>query len=200
MSKKSTLQQLFPAEWREDMPSNLVQLLAANYEDLDDKAKALRALAVELVHSHERQPVLTAETALRLIEKHHLPVLRGRWIFHVLTKERERLYVKGENGAMRQLNAVHATVPSPAYLAEKAPLPEGGTYLVAYGGGPEVLENEQFEKAFAKLRSQLSVSDAILWQESGTSATFWSLRAGKGQCGTSVLDFPDQALAERWWA
>lgn len=199
MSKKHTLQQLFSAEWADDAPATLVQLMSAEYDDLDDTARALRALAVELVHSFEREPVLTAESAMRLLEKHHLPSRPGKWVCAALNKELERVYTKSNGGGMRLIHTVTRSFPTTVKVSNDAPLPEGGAYILIYGGGPEILEDESIRADFEDLKSRHRVVDLVLWDESDNQATFWSVRAGKGQSGSMTHDFPKPDLAERWW-
>lgn len=200
MASSSTLATVFPDIWAPDMPTTLVDLMAADYETLDDRAKALRALAVDLVHSFEREPVLTAEAAHKLLERRHLPTRQGKWTLVALSRDLERVYAKSKNGGMRLLHWTGTKLPSPEKLSASAPLPDGGGYLVIYGGGPEILEDTEARTVFTILAEELRVVDLVLWQVQDTQATFWSVRAGAGQSGAQAYDFPDYDNVRRWWS
>lgn len=200
MASSSTLATVFPDAWAHDMPSTLVDLMAADYDTLDERARALRALAVDLVHSFEREPVLTAEAALKLLERHHLPARKGKWTLIALSRDLERVYTKSAHGGMRLLHWTGTKLPSPEKLSASAPLPDGGGYLAIYGGGPDILNDEEARNAFAILAEELKVVDLVLWQVQEAQATFWSLRAGAGQSGTNAYTFPDPDNVRRWWS
>jgi hypothetical protein len=192
-----TLTDLFP-EWEADQPQTLVDLLNEDYENLNEKAKRLRKLAVNLVHSFERKPVLTAKAAMHLLEDHHLPARKGKWAAVCLSGTRERVYTKAASGVMRQVSWISTEFPDKATLDKRAPLPEGGTYLLIYGGGPSALNDEKSLAEYSALRKQFHIADVILWEESPDSATFWSVGAGAGLHGNQTMTFPDEKIIERW--
>lgn len=198
MASTATLSAVFPGNWSSDMPKNLVDLMTVDYETLDDRAKALRALAVDLVHSFEREPVLTAESALKLLERHHLPARPGKWAFVALSKDLERVYTRSTHGGMRLRHWVGNALPSPERLATEAPLPKGGGYLVIYGGGPSILDDEGAQSAFAVLAEEFRMIDVTLWDVQASQATFWSVRANSGQSGTAIEPFPNPETIRRW--
>jgi hypothetical protein len=193
----ATLQDLFPGNWENDQPKNLVDLVQADYDDLDESARTLRKLAMELVHSFERAPILTARVALDLLERHHLPVRKGRWISVALDGKRERIYTAREGTGMRLLHAVSTRFPRSETLKEKAPIPVDGRYLLIYGGGTDALTEENLE-AYRLLRKEAEVADVILWEQSDDSATFWSLKTGYGRRGSSITEFPETETLRRW--
>lgn len=198
MDSTITLHRLFPEIWGADQPSRLVDLVNADYESLDDTARALRALAVQLVHSFERAPVLTAKAAQKLLEDHHLPVRVGKWVTVALNAERERIYAKGKGGAMRQVHAVTNEFPTKDVLDKRAPIPEGGTYLVIYGGSPEILQDSDACHAKRTLTSEAPVADVLLWDVDDEGATCWSIAAGGGARGSVPTEFPDTDALEKW--
>ncbi len=171
--------------WGPDQPENLILLLEHPYESLDARAKSLRAMAVDLVHSFERSPVNTARDALTLVEKHHLPVRKGLWTVLALNSSRERVYVRSSRG-MRLLHTVSKNVPSGAALTDKVPLPEDGRYLAAYGGGPEALT----DRDVARLKEMADAGhlvDVLFWDVSEAPASFYSARAGVESRGSGQL-------------
>ena len=194
-----TLQRIFPAEWREGMPRSLVDLVSAEYDELDEVARDLRAMAVDLVHSFEREPVLTAESAMRLLEKHHLPARAGKWTVVALNKDLERVYTKSSTGGMRLLHWTSKFLPKPEHIQEYVPLPPEGSYLLLYGGSPDVLSDTRAHDKVTQLRTESRVADVVLWDESDGTASFWSVRAKAGQRGSEPLTYPDPSIVERWW-
>jgi hypothetical protein len=193
----TVLSKLFPSEWGTEMPRNLVELLSAEYDDLDATAKGLRAMAVDLVHSFERAPVLTARHALELLERHHLPARKGKWTAVALNASRERVYHKVPGGGMRLTHTVSTRFPDAERLDASAPLPEQGFYLFIHGGGPSALTDESYE-SYQTAKASRQVADLVLWDESEDTATFWSVRAGVGARGGEVIPFPDEANLRRW--
>lgn len=193
----ATLHDLFPENWDPAQPKTLVDLVQADYDELGDTARTLRKLAMELVHSFERAPILTARNALELLEKHHLPVRTGRWIAVALDGRRERIYTAREGAGMRLLHAVSVKFPKADVLAEKAPIPADGRYLLIYGGGPEVLTEENLA-AYKRLTERTRIADVVLWEQQEHSATFWSIRTGSGRRGSEIIEFPDHETAGRW--
>ena len=193
----ANLQELFPGNWENDQPKNLVDLVQADYDDLDENARTLRRLAMELVHSFERAPVLTARVALDLLERHHLPVRKGRWIAVALDGKRERIYTAREGTGMRLLHTVSTRFPRAQTLKEKAPIPVDGRYLLIYGGGTDGLSDENFD-SYRHLRKEVDVADVICWEQREDSATFWSVKTGHGRQGGSILEFPDTTTLRRW--
>lgn len=193
-----TLQSLFPGNWETSDPADLVALLAADYNELSDRAQKLRALAVSLVHTHERSPVLTARDAMSLLEKHHLPKRRGKWTAVALDRKRERIYVKGPRGGLRLLHVVSTKFPSLRHIDTEMELPAGSSLLLIYGGGPEVLGDKEAQQAYGAVKLVRPISDVVLWDDNGESATFWSVGAGAGMKGSQHLEFPDKEVLAQW--
>lgn len=192
-----TLQKLFGEAWEAHQPARLTDLMNADYDSLDDKARGLRALAVQLVHSFERQPVHTAGEARTMLENHHLPVRKAKWCAVALDSACERNYVRAEKGAMRLNHAVSTRFFSADKLKQRAPLPEGGKYLIIYGGSPETLSQDGVAQEIANLRQELTIADVIFWDVSEDAAVFYSVGAGVGQRGRDLLDFPDPEALEK---
>jgi hypothetical protein len=195
---KVTLQSLFPDLWTGQRPSTLVELVNADYESLDQQGRDLRALAMQLVFAFERKPVLTARNAMELLEAHHLTAPRDKWNVVALGSDRERTYERAKGTTLRLVHHVSTGLPDPKVLAKKAPLPEGGTYLLIRGGGPDVLADPKTLDAYLRLKNELPVADVVLWDDDGDIATFWSIGAGVGQRGNAVVDFPDPGVLDNW--
>jgi hypothetical protein len=197
-NKETTLQSLFPGNWEENLPNTLVELVKADYDTLPKNARDLRALAMLMVHAFERKPVHTAKAALELLEAHHLSAPKGKWNIVALGADRERTYERIAGTNLRLVHFVSTTMPDAKLLSKKAPIPDGGTYLILRGGSPDIMSDTETLKAYRQLKKALPVADIILWEDQGDSATFWSIGAGVGQCGTSVMNFPDQELLQKW--
>lgn len=191
------LQDLLGPVWGPDQPKTLVELIHAEYPSLDETAKAMRKQAMELVHSFEREPVLNARIARETLERHHLPCRRELWNTIVLDDKRERVYDRVTGTKMRMRHATSKSFPDFERLAEKAPLPENGQYLIVYGGGLEALD-EKALRAYRKLITRAPVADVLLWDTTGDTATFWSLRTGCGSRGNEHIEFPDKENLRRW--
>lgn len=196
--KGATLSELFP-NWGKDQPQTLIELVNADYGSLDPVSADLRSLAVALAHSFERDPVLTAADARRLLEKHHLPARRQRWSAVVLDEKRERHYVRRAGAGMRLLHTVTRDLPDRTLLDDKAPLPDNGRWLLIWGGGVDALTDENFS-AYQTLTPEHQVADLILWDQSDTAAAFWSVRSGVGVKNGQALEFPDDCNLRRWQA
>jgi len=193
-----TLQSLFPGLWDATKPENLVELVNADYDSLDPQARDFRALAMQMVHAFERKPVHTAKAAMELLEAHHLSAPKGKWNVVALGADRERMYERAAGTNLRLVHMVTATMPDAKTLARKAPIPEGGTYLVLRGGSPDVLTSPAELDAYRRLRQTVPIADVLLWDDQADVATFWSIGAGAGQRGSAVVSFPDQDLLDQW--
>lgn len=192
-----TLHNIFPEEWDPEYPPRLTDLMNADYDTLDTKAKALRTLAVQLVHSFEREPVHTAGAARSMIENHRIPARKGKWVAVVLNADKEREYKRAEGGAMRLNHAVSTNLFEPTRLKSKAPLPENGRYLFIFGGSPKILSEDQTAEKIASLSKEVPVADILFWDTSEGAAMFYSVGAGVGQQGNVTLDFPDPVALEK---
>lgn len=191
------LQDLLGPVWGPEQPKTLVELIHADYRSLDERAKAIRGHAVELVHSFERQPVLNARLAREALERHHLPCRKGLWNTIVLDEKRERIYDRASGTRMRMRHATSKSFPDIARLTEKAPLPENGQYLIIYGGGIDALD-ERSLRAYRRLKNEAVVADVLLWETTDDTATFWSVRTGCGSQGSARIEFPDNENLRRW--
>lgn len=193
-----TLHELFPHDWGSHQPTRLSELLAAEYDSLDEQARGVRALLVDAIHGFEREPVLTAAACRALLEKHHLPKPRNRWALIALNDRRERVYVKVAGGGLRMLSTVKEHFPSAAVAAKEVPLPEGGVYLAVHGGPIDILsDGKAFDRA-CDLASTYPLADVVCWDDDGHTATFWSVAAGGGAVGSTELELPDPSRSQSW--
>ena len=192
-----SLQDLLPGIWGADQPSRLIDLLNADYEDLDKTSKSLRALLVECLHGFERTPVLTALVCRDLLEKHHLPKVPGRWCAVSLNKNKEKVYDRVKGGSLRLSSLVRENVPS-VEACNKLTIDKAGSLLLIYSGSVAVLNDDECFQRFASLATSFKVSDVVIWEEREKSVYFWSVAAGSGSVGNSEVELPDDISYERW--
>lgn len=193
-----TLHDLLPNDWGTSQPARLSELLEADYDALDPTARGLRALVVEAIHGFERTPVLNAETCRQLLEKHHLPKVPGRWTLVALNERRDRVYQPSKGGGMRMVSMVRDNFPTPESAAKSARLPDGGVYLAIYGGSPDILSDNAAFDRFTKFTEQHPIADVVLWDDNGTTASFWSTAALAGSTGSTELAIPTTAPVAKW--
>lgn len=197
MSKsKSLLQKIIP-NWSEESPSTLIELFNADYNTLSETEKELRALAVELVQLQERTPISTASVAKDLLERKHLTSRNGYWTFIALNEKKDRYYIRWKDG-YRLVNYQSKTLPDIETLRKNAPLPENGSYILIFGGSPEILNQEKELNSWKKIVSEFTLSDLIIWENSENGNIFWSLGAGVGQIGNKVIGFRDNINYQDW--
>jgi hypothetical protein len=195
---ETSLHELFPNDWESHQPAKFNDVLTADYDKLDDRARGVRALLVEAIHGFERAPVLTAAHCRELLEKHHLPKPRNRWALVALNAKRERVYLKTAKGGMRMASTVKDYFPTSAVAGKELSLPEGGVYLAVFGGSVDILEDD---KAFARARDLSQshpIADIVVWDDDGETAKFWSIAAQTGVTGTSETEFPNPEQALKW--
>jgi hypothetical protein len=193
-----TLSGIFPASWAPEWPATLTELIQATPEDLDPAAKALRALAINLVQVNERRPILTAQAAAKALEVHQISALKRKWTAFALTERRELYYIQAGVGKLRQLHVVDYFVPTHTMLYDEAPLPKNGAYLLVYGGGPDVLDDDKALNRFRAMKARFPVCDVMLWDRREGGSVAWSIGAGAGLRGSEVIEFPDQNRLNEW--
>lgn len=194
----TTLQTLLSPIWGPEQPKTLVELIHAEYDTLDETARSLRKQAIEVAHSYERQPLPNARSVREALERHHLKLKGDSWNVFVLDEKRERVYDRTQGTGMRVRTTFTKDFPTIEKLREKnVTLPEGGQYLIVYGGGIDALTNEALE-AHQKLTSVARVADVLFWDIQDDVAVFWSVRTGCGISGNERIEFPDNDNLRRW--
>lgn len=193
-----TLQELLSPVWGPEQPKTLVELIHAEYDTLDETARTLRKQVIDVAFSFERQPLLNARMVREALERHHLRPKADRWNVFVLDERRERVYDRAERGTMRVRTTFSRNFPTIEKLREKnVTLPDGGQYLIVYGGGVEALDDDALE-AYQRLTSVARVADVLFWDDQGDIAVFWSVRTGCGSRGSERVEFPENDILRRW--
>lgn len=90
------------------------------------------------------------------------------------------------------------SVPDPEELATTCPLPTGGTYVVLYGGSPEVLDEHDTATELEALLRSHPVSDVVFRHLTSNAApALYSLGCGRGEQAGTAIPFPNQDLVVR---
>lgn len=157
---------------------------------------------LDAVMAHTRMPIHSPEHCLTLLENRKLSTQARKWTTYVLGADRVRPLVPHPDGGLHYLRVTTKRVPKAEHLAQSAPLPRGGVYLVVYGGGPSILSAVDSSGVgvaddIAELMASAPVADVLFWHlEQATPPTLYSLGVGAGDRGGERVEFPDHnALA-----
>jgi hypothetical protein len=194
------LRELLP-QYPPEAPQTLRELVSSDSSDLNELDDAVRAVVFELrrqtidaIHAFERDPILCPDDLVRQLTTRRIPMLAKRWMVVCLDRNGDRIAVRrAQGGGMRWLQEPYSALPTPSELASNLRLPQGGKYLLIWGGGPDVLEDAGTVAALKAIVSDLPVADITLWWlRTGQAPTLFSVRAGAGdQSGARVeLDQP----------
>lgn len=168
-----------------------------------------RRATLDAVMAHTRQPLHSPEHALALLERGKLIPQARKWTTFALGPDRVRLLVPHHDGGMHYLRVVTKKVPTAEHLRSSAPLGRGGTYLIVYGGGPQImsLPNKAGVTAandIAALKSGAPLADVLFWHlEAGQPPALYSIGVGIGDRGGKPVEFPDATAlrtARKPWA
>ena len=200
---EKSLHDLLPTDWEAHQPDSFRDLLNADYDGLDSKARSMRALLVDAIHGFERVPVTTAATCREQLERRLIPRRKNRWDVVALNAHRERIYVNrnGSNGSggLRLLAlSPRDKFPTVDSASSQAPLPKNGVYIAIFGGPVDVLQDADTYSRFARFAAVHPVADVVCFDESGDSAIFWSVAAGVGAVGANEISFPDPTSMNEW--
>lgn len=207
-----SLRELFP-QYPQEAPQTLRELVSADSSELaalddDDRrlAMELRMQAVDAIHAFERDPILCPDDLIRQLTERRIPMLARRWLVMSLDSGGDRIAVRrSRGGGMRWLQEPYSQLPTAEELSEHLRLPQGGKYLVVYGGGPEVLQDQETTSRLEELVKELPISDITFWKlRTGSAPTLFSLRGQAGDQAGEHVDFPlaipdalTEALRER---
>jgi hypothetical protein len=203
-------------DWPATAPDNGVELRRTDYDALKEDLIAggatpeqistvmsMRKHLIMAALSSSEPAALSVESAKMMIESNFLFPMAKKWVVYPLRRDRTRVITPRDGGGADALKVITRKVPTAAQLKQDAPLPEGGTYLIVYGGSPEIigLSNKygvRVDTDVATLLKSVPVAD-ILFRllEKGEPSALFSLRAGKGEKGGQSLDFPDRAVMKQ---
>lgn len=209
------LHEMIP-DWPPFAPDSGIDLRRTDYEALkksliDNGATeeqihvvlGLRKQFVMAALSASEPAALSVEAARKMIESYFFSPLGRKWVVYPLRHDRTRVVAARETGGADAVKHVSRRVPTAAALLRDAPLPERGTYLMIYGGSPEILsladaKGRRVEDDLADLIGAVPLADVLFRHlETGQPAALYSLLAGVGERGGQSLDFPDTAVLRR---
>lgn len=193
----------------EDHPQTLRDLLDADPETISHPlAWYLRAQAVEVKRSTEQHYINSPRDAFRLLRNGYmLHPWTGKWVAYALSGSRTVLSVPHPRGGVTPLRVRTPIIPKADDLPKLPRSADGRrtpTWLVIYGGTPEVMSKPGVARGLASLRRRKPVADVLFFHKdptSGVAPTLWSLQAGVGlrENGSAtgvVVPFPDPDALE----
>lgn len=156
---------------------------------------------LETLKSNERISITSPEVALQMLSGRSatLRPLAHKWLTYVLNERRERKLVPHPNGEdMTYLRVLSRKVPHVDRLRSEAPLPDGGKYLLLYGGGPDILSVSTVADEIAQIMMGAPVADVLFWHlEKGMAPALYSLAKGLGDRGGLPVPFPNENLMRK---
>lgn len=208
MSTVRPLSQRLPG-WPEQAPQYLPDLMQTRHIELktqltqDGVPKPLIELVLEMRrdvidahHSASELPITSAQDAQRLLEDRILRTQSHQWVAYALGVNRLRLAVPHPSGGREYLRVVSRKLPTAKQLKD-APVPQGGTYILIYGGSPQILEVADVASQIAELRKQLPIADVLFWHLiENQPPALYSLRAGCADQAGKRLEFPNKKQLE----
>lgn len=203
-------------DWPSGAPDNGVELRRTDYDALKEDLIAAGATPEQIsivmsVRKHlimaalssSEPAALSVESAKAMIESNFIFPMAKKWVVYPLRRDRTRIISPRDGGGADALKVITRRVPVASELKQGAPLPEGGTYLIVYGGSPDIIglankKNERVETDIAQLFKNLPVAD-ILFRllEKGEPSALFSLRAGMGEKGGQPVEFPYRDVMSR---
>lgn len=192
-----------------DHPQTLADLLDADPDTISHPlAWWLRRQAVEVSRASERHHINSPKDAMRLLRNNYaLHPWTGKWTAYALDERRQLVYVPHARGGVTPLRHHSPLIPKAEDLP-RLPRARGGdrqpSWLVLFGGDPQVLSKKGVARGLSTLQRRLPVADVLFFQrdvDAGVPPTLWSVKAGVGvrengsPQGERVL-FPDPEALE----
>ena len=191
------LSEIIPG-WPEGAPDRGDELLECDPKTLGDLPKLLRSHMTLALQSARSLTFASPLEVKRRLELGHIMPKARKWDTLAMDANRHRIMVANRFGGFSQQRYVSLKVPSPETLQRKMALPEGGRYLILYGGGPNILSIRDkrgggVAQDLAELREAVPVADVVFWhmQSGGVPPTLFSLEAGIGDMAGEAIAFPD---------
>ena len=202
-SEISTLHQRFPGLWPDAAPPSILALTempvgdirhlatTSNWTD-DELRRVLDTRSDAIVSSHAGAKVsLNSPAAIRrLFDQGVVRAVAHKWVTYALDRNHQRALTPTPSGELRYVSAVSDIVPDAAWLAKKAPLPDGGSWLLLFGGSPAWLKPEDTDR-LNDLVATGAVTDVVYRHlRKKEQPITYSTRAGCGAAGTLRVEWP----------
>jgi len=192
------LSNIFPEIWKDNYAKNLIDLVQSDYKELSEVEKDLRSLAVNLVQSFEREPIITPNDLLRNIQSYKIVVPKNKWFIFSITKDNNKYYIRTKGDKLKLSSSVFNFLPDTQTLSKKVIIPENGKIIILRGSGPEILENKKALDAFIDLKKNFNISDVAFYTEFDNKSIFYSVAAKTGKNGNIRISFPNESLLNEW--
>jgi hypothetical protein len=198
------LRELIPG-WPDTAPQDgpsLVMCADADLADLGltpaqlEQVRALRShLHSAAIARGQSKQLGSADAVYDALVNRDIRSTPGRWKTWVLDSARRRVFTATRADSSRTVERVTRFVPEPGELPT---LPDGGTYLVLWGGDPDVLRFDDVRGRLRTLITTVPVAD-VLFHDTRRGALF-SLRNRIGAAGRQPVEFPDPDLVKEVWS
>lgn len=192
------LSNIFPEIWKDNYAKNLIDLVQSDYKELSEVEKDLRSLAVNLVQSFEREPIITPNDLLRNIQSYKIVVPKNKWFIFSITKDNNKYYIRTKGDKLKLSSSVFNFLPDTQTLSKKVIIPENGKIIILRGSGPEILENKKALDAFIDLKKNINISDVAFYTEFDNKSIFYSVAAKTGKNGNIRISFPNESVLNEW--
>lgn len=192
------LSNIFPEIWKDNYAKNLVDLVQSDYKELSEVEKELRSLAVNLVQSFEREPIITPNDLLRNIQSYKIVVPKNKWFIFSITKDNKKYYIRTKGDKLKLSSSVFNFLPNIQTLSKKIFIPENGKIIILRGSGPEILENKKALDAYNSLKKNINISDIAFYSEVDNKSIFYSVAAKAGKNGNLRISFPNELALNEW--
>jgi hypothetical protein len=192
------LSNIFPEIWKDTYANNLIDLVQSDYKNLSEVEKDLRSLAVNLVQSFEREPIITPNDLLRNIQSYKIVIPKNKWFIFSITKDNNKYYIRTKGDKLKLSSSVFNFLPNAQTLSKKLYIPENGKIIIIRGSGPEILENKKALDSFIDIKKNFYISDVAFYSEVDNKSIFYSLAAKTGKNGNNKISFPNETALNEW--
>lgn len=191
------------------LEDDALRALGLDGDDFDLVVEVRRHLRMAALSRGSSTQLANANAVVDALDSGDLRVYQGRWLLIVLDKHRRRVFAPQRKDPGTSRAVVHVSKWVPDDYSKLPALPEGGTYLVLWGGSVEVLAIEDVRERLRRLAAACPIADVVFRQRGKTIAgpgddapvqhsppTTWSLREGIGVCAGRPVPFPESTHHE----
>lgn len=197
--------------WPDKAPDDGVALVLCEDSDLEelgiegDDLKLVKTLRGHFrraaIAKNTSAQLVNAPAVLKALDSGDLLPSWGHWVVLVLDRSRRRVFntrSRNNSDTTRTVSKIYRWVPKPD--DERLPhLPEGGSYLLLWGGDVAVLNIDDVRERLRAFGAQHPVADVVFRRRANMRdpknpkpATTWSLREGIGVCNNQPVEFPPE--------